>query len=402
MTKISYPVMLLMLAMFVALGPLATAMYLPAFPAMANAFQVGAGEIQLTLTAYMVGLSIAQLVCGPVADRWGRRPVLLAGLLLFALASLLCTLASSIPLLIAGRFLQAVGAAAGMVLARAIIRDTMAPVDATRALAHMGSTVAIAPAVGPIIGGLLAVHAGWWSIFLLLAICGVVSSAVAAVWIPETLRHEDRQALDARTIIGNYRLLLSHRVFLGFTLAASLIYCAHYAFLSNVSFVLIDLFKVPTQDFGWYYLLVLIAFISGNLLGARLTRRVALHKLIVTGGSLLAGGGLLMVILVLAGFARPAAIIGPELVISMGAGLMMPACVASALTPFGRLAGTASAMMGFLQMSMAALTSAVVGYLYDGTARPMAFAIAASGIGALLSYLLVIGRAQDVTPKTKQ
>jgi MFS transporter, DHA1 family, multidrug resistance protein len=387
MIKLTSPIAVVVLAAMVAMGPLATSMYLPAFPAMAETFGVGADRIQLTLSAYMIGLAIAQLLCGPLADRFGRKPLLLTGMALFCLGSVGCMFADSIAVLFGYRFFQAFGAASGMVLAQAMIRDTFAPVDAAKKLAYMASTTAIAPALAPVVGGVLLVAFGWPSIFLALALYAALILAVVGIGLPESLPHERRQTLHPRTVTGNYLSALGSRTFLAHALAVSLMFAGHYGFMSGAPFVLIELFEVPEAHFGWYFLFVVAAFITGNLLGARLTSKVGGHRLILAGGSLLVLAGVLLVSLVASGADTLASIIGPQVIYAIGSGMMMPQLIAGALAPFHHMAGTAASMLGFIQMGSAAASSALVGRLYDGTALPMVLVIALAGAGALIVYL---------------
>lgn len=390
MIRHTAPGMVLLLAAMTALGPLATSMYLPAFPAMTRAFGVGADQIQLTLSVYMIGLAVAQLVSGPLADRFGRKPLLLTGMALFALGSLGCMLAETITTLLAYRFLQAFGAAAGMVLSQAVVRDTFAPSDAARMLAYMGSTAALAPAVAPLVGGALLVQFGWPAIFAVLMAYAALTLAVVSVTLPESLPPERRQPLHPRVVLTNYRTVIGNRNFLGHALAVSLMFAGHYGFMSGAPFVLIELFGVPEAQFGWYFMFVVGAFITGSLAGARLLPRCGARRLVIAGSALLALAGALMVSLALLGAGSPAALIGPQLVYAIGAGLIMPQLIAGALMPFHHMAGTAAALLGFIQMGAAGVTSALVGRLYDGTALPMAAIITLAGAGALTVYLLLI------------
>ncbi|GHB08952.1 multidrug effflux MFS transporter [Modicisalibacter luteus] len=387
MIKLTSPIAVVVLAAMVAMGPLATSMYLPAFPAMAETFSVGADRIQLTLSAYMIGLAIAQLLCGPLADRFGRKPLLLVGMGLFCLGSVGCMFADSITVLFGYRFFQAFGAASGMVLAQAMVRDTFEPVEAAKKLAYMGSTTAVAPALAPVVGGALLVAFGWPSIFLFLAIYAALTLAVVGVGLPESLPRERRQTLHPRTVMDNYLSAISNRTFLAHALAVSLMFAGHYGFMSGAPFVLIELFEVPEAHFGWYFLFVVAAFIAGNLLGARLISKVGGHRLILVGGSLLVLAGVLVVSLVASGADTLAAIIGPQVIYAIGSGMMMPQLIAGALAPFHHMAGTAASMLGFIQMGSAATSSALVGRLYDGTALPMVLVIALAGASALVVYL---------------
>lgn len=390
MISLTSPAAVFLLAAMVALGPLATSMYLPAFPAMAQAFDVGADKIQLTLSAYMIGLAVAQLVYGPLADRFGRRPVLLGGLTLFSLGSIGCMSAESINTLLGYRFAQAFGAAAGMVLAQAVVRDTFEPLDAARRLGYMASTTALAPALAPVAGGVLLVQFGWPSIFLVLTIIAALVLIAVGCLLPESLPRNRRQTLHPLTVLRNYAAVTKSCTFLGHGLAMSLMFAGHYGFISGAPFVLINIFGVPEHQFGWYFMFVVGAFIVSSLVGAKLGHHFGSRCLILAGGTLLASAGILMATLVLVGTGSAVAVIGPQVIYALGAGLMMPQLIAGALMPFQRMAGTAAATLGFSQMSAAAAASALVGKLHDGTALPMTLTIAFAGIGTIVIYLALI------------
>ena len=229
----------ILLAAAVALGPLAIDMYLPALPAMGEALSANTGQVQLTLSIYMVGFALAQLVCGPLADRFGRKPIMIGGFLLFAIASVVCALATNIETLILCRFLQALGGSAGPVLGRAAVRDIYSPRDAAKIMAILASIMALAPAVAPTLGGFMVVSLGWSSIFLALGGYALIMAVVVAVGIPEPMRPENRQSLRVSSLWKNYRAIASDISFLGYTLTNSLTFAGLFAFLSGSSFVLL-------------------------------------------------------------------------------------------------------------------------------------------------------------------
>ncbi|MEP1583005.1 MAG: Bcr/CflA family efflux MFS transporter, partial [Marinobacter sp.] len=243
----------ILLAAAVALGPLAIDMYLPALPAMGEALSADTGQVQLTLSIYMVGFALAQLVCGPLADRFGRKPIMIGGFLLFAIASVVCALATNIETLILCRFLQALGGSAGPVLGRAAVRDIYSPRDAARIMAILASIMALAPAVAPTLGGFMVVSLGWSSIFLALGGYALLMAIVVAVGIPEPMHPENRQSLRISSLWKNYRAIASDISFLGYTLTNSLTFAGLFAFLSGSSFVLIDFLGVKPQYFGLFF-----------------------------------------------------------------------------------------------------------------------------------------------------
>ncbi len=387
------------LAMIMALAPLASATYIPAFPQIGAALNASAADVQLTLSTYMLGMAIAQPLYGPLADRWGRKPLILLGTALFTLASLGCMLSPSIEWLIACRFLQAFGAAGGLVLSQAIVRDVFQPIQAARMLAYISGVQAMAPAVGPLLGGAILLGLGWRPIFALFLLLGVLIILTVLAQLHETLGLERRQPISPRVILGNYRKVLGNRTFLGHSLALSFMTGGFYSFMSGAPFVLIELRGIPAAQFGGYYLLTILGFIAGSFVTARLSMHLASQRMVMLGAMLLAGAGMTMLALELNGLRTLWTVLGPQILFTFGSGLLMAHLISGALLPFPGMAATAAAAMGFLQMSAGALTSALVGKAYDGSALPMALLVAGCGVGALLSYLLLV--PQRPTPAVR-
>jgi DHA1 family bicyclomycin/chloramphenicol resistance-like MFS transporter len=376
-----------LLAALVAIGPLATDIYLPALPAIAKALDAGADEAQLTLSVFLLGFAVSQLIYGPIADRFGRKPVVLAGLGLFVAASVGCALAPSIDAMIAFRFLQALGGCVGPVLGRAAVRDIHGRQEAGRVLSYMASAMALAPGLAPIIGGYLLVLFFWPSVFAFVAIYGVIVTAVVALALPEPLPAHYRQSIQPRAILRNYSTLVRSRVFVGYTLAMSFVYSGLFAFVSGSSFVLIQFLGVPEQYYGYYFMLIVLGYIIGSLISGRLSPSWGMHRLMLFGSILATLAGTCMAGLSAAGVYTVAAVVGPHFVFMMGVGIVMPQAMAGAIGPFPRMAGSASALLGFTQMAIAAGAGALVGQLYDGTSHSMAYTIGAVGVLTLLSYL---------------
>ncbi|WP_417330256.1 multidrug effflux MFS transporter [Halomonas cupida] len=378
-----------LLAALTALGPLATDMYLPAMPAMRESLATGADEIQLTLSLYLIGFAVAQLLCGPLSDRYGRKPVLLGGMLLFLVASLVCAFAPDVEVLLAGRFLQALGGAAGPVLGRAAVRDIYGPFEASRILSYMASVMALAPALAPLFGATLLLWFGWYSIFISLAIYAAAMVALISI-LPEPLASDQRQSIRPSALFATFRMLIGQRDFVGYTLTNSFAFCGLFAFLSGSSFVLIDFLGVTPNQYGALFAMIVAGFFIGSMASAKLSRRLSRHNLLVIATMLSAVGGGVMAILSLTELHSVWAVIAPHMLFMVGFGIIMPQTMGGALAPNPQCAGSASALFGFVQMSIAAIAGGLVGVFHDGTSQSMAIAIGLAGLGSLASYHLIV------------
>jgi DHA1 family bicyclomycin/chloramphenicol resistance-like MFS transporter len=368
---------------------------LPSLPSLARYFAVGVDDIQLTLSVFLVGLAMAQLAYGPLSDRFGRRPVLLVGLAIYVAASVVCMLSPSVPVLVAARFVQAVGACVGPVLGRAVVRDVYGREGAARALAYMSAAMALAPAIGPILGGFLEDWFGWRVNFLALVLYG--SSGLVIAWriLPETNKAPDLQAAQPIRILLGYRGFLNHRSYVGYVLCCAFAYSGIFAFISGSSYVLQEVVGLGPIGFGLCFAGVVIGYIIGTIVAGRLSRRLGIDRLIAVGAGIGVAGGALLLALSLAGstrsgFAGALLIVGPMLVFMIGVGLVLPNSIAGAIGPFPRAAGAASALLGFTQMTAAAAIGIAVAALYDGSSVPMTATIAAVAVGVLLAFMLLV------------
>ena len=261
------PQLLALLAALVALGPLTVDMYLPAMPQMMVALNTDIAHMHMTLSAYLTGFAVFHLACGSLADRYGRRPVLLAGTALFVLASIGCALASHVDELFWYRFLQGIGACVGPTLARAIVRDVFGADRAARALSIIAMLMALAPAVAPALGGIMLLYFPWSSIFFFLALYGGSVTLLVYRYLGETL--PEQQSLHPAKIGRNYAELLVNRYFISVSVASSLIYGGLLVYLSSSSFVFITMFGVPAEYYGLIFISSVIGYILGSALSAR-------------------------------------------------------------------------------------------------------------------------------------
>ena len=384
------------LAALVALGPLSVDMYLPAMPAMQQALGADIAGMHLTLSAYLWGFAVFHLACGPLADRYGRRPVLLAGTGTFILASIGCALASSVEELTIYRFVQGIGACAGPTLARAITRDVFGPRGAARALSLIAMLMALAPAIAPGLGGLMLRYVPWPSVFFFLASYGCAVLLIVVCRIPETLPAP--QSLEPRAIAANYVELLRDPVFLPVASASALVYSGLMAYLACSGFVFIDMLGVPTEYFGLIFLTSVAGYMGGSAFSARLAARRRPARVLFGGIRLALLSTLLMLALHTLWPLSVLALIVPMALYAAALGLTLPQAMAMAMENFSRIAATNSSLFGFVQMGLSALVTALVGVVLVSTPMPMIVTMLAIDGFALLLVIYARRRAARHTP----
>ena len=391
----------LVLSMAVALGPLATDMYLPSFPQLGQFFHVSPSSVQWTLSVFMIGLAAVQLLVGPVSDRFGRKRVLLIGLVIFSLASYMAGQASSIEMLMIARILQSVGVCTAIVIPRAMVRDLFEREEAAKKLSLMGSFMGLAPAIAPILGGYLTVHYGWGIVFDFQAIYGGVIAVIICLFIKESLSLKDSRATQPKQIIANYKALLTTPVFMGYALTGALCFAGFFSYISSSSYVLIHLMNVPVDIFGYYFGFVVIGFIVGTLIGPRVTSRFGLEAALRFGTVFPLIGGSILMSLTLMDILHPLAIVLPMVVYNMGVGMVMPQSQAAAIHPFPEKAGAAAALTGCLLLGLAALTAFLVAHFYTETPMPMVIAVFTLGLMAFLCCRMKVNSPEPTPlPKT--
>jgi DHA1 family bicyclomycin/chloramphenicol resistance-like MFS transporter len=386
------PWLLALLAALVALGPLSVDMYLPAMPRMMAALDTDISRMHLTLSTYLTGFAIFHLLCGPLADRFGRKPILIGGTVLFVAASIGCSLSTTVEELLLFRFIQGVGACVGPTLARAVARDVYGPTRAARALSLIAMLMALAPAIAPTLGGVLLLWLPWPTIFYFLAFYGVTMIILIRVFLAESL--PQRQSLHPVVIAGNYAKLFRDPIFLTATFASSFIYAGLLAYLSSSSFVYIDMLGVPVEYFGFIFLTSVAGYMLGSAVSARLTRHFDSEYTILLGSLLatVAAGAMWLGTQVLPD--NIWVLILPMVFYATGIGLVLPNAMAVALHSFPHIAGTASALLGFIQMSLSASSTALVGAFLKDTPYPMVkFMFFITTLSLILSVLLYRGRS---------
>ncbi|MCX7295561.1 MAG: multidrug effflux MFS transporter [Hyphomicrobiales bacterium] len=380
-----------MLAALTAIGPLSTDMYLPSLPDIARALTASTAQVQLTISAYLIGFAVGQIIYGPISDRHGRKPVLLAALGLYSAATFICALSPSIDVLIAARALQALGGSGCIMVARAIVRDLYSGPRAGRELSVMGSVMALAPVVAPIVGGVLQTAFGWRSVFVTLVIAGVGGAIVIWLVLPETLRQKASEPVSPASMLRSYGIVVRHPAYLSYMALATGSYAGLFAWISGASFVLQNLYGLSPLDFGIAFALSAVGYLTGTNLATRFVMRLGLDRTIGFGCGALAAGGLGMVASVALGFTSAFALVLPVAVYLAGMGMVLPQSVAGAMTPFPERAGAASALFGFVQQSIAAICGATVGALLGHDAWPVAGAVALMGVATLLLWAATRG-----------
>ncbi len=390
MTAVAAPrsgaVVNVLLTGLVAFQAISTDLYLASLPTMVQIFATTEAKVQLTLSVFLLGSALMQLAYGPISDRFGRRPVLRVAIALYVAASLACAAAPTIEALIFFRLMQAVGSCAGVTLGRAVARDLYAPVVAARVLAYMASAMAIAPIIGPMLGSWMTVHLGWQANFLFLAGFGAICLVGLYTLLDETNLHPDPHAIAPKRILSNYASLLRDRVYVGYALAVTLAYCGIFCFISGSSFTLIDVLGLPTEYFGFCFGAAAAGYSVGALMAGRLIARFGIQPMVTTGTLISAVFGLLGALLAWAGIATVWAVLLPFVVVMVGIGFTLPAAIAGAIGPYPRMAGAAAAMVGFLQLGIAAAVGVGVGQILDGTTRPMMTAVALVSTLGLASF----------------
>ena len=387
-----WPVNLLLTGL-VAFQAISTDLYLASLPTMQRVFETDEARVQLTLSVFLLGSAVMQLAYGPISDRFGRRPVLRFAIALYVLASLACALAPTIEALILFRLLQAIGSCAGVTLGRAVARDLYAPTVAAKVLAYMASAMAIAPILGPMLGSWMTVAFGWQANFLFLSAFGALCLIGLYTLLDETNLRRDATATSPRRILANYARLLGDRTYLGYAFAVTLSYCGIFCFISGSSFTLIGVLGLPTAYFGFCFGAAAAGYSAGALMAGRLIARFGIQRMVTAGTLLSAAFGLLGAALAWAGIETVAAVLLPFIVVMVGIGLALPAAIAGAIGPFPQMAGAASAMVGFLQLGVAAAVGIGVGHLLDGTTRPMMTAIAVVTLADLVLFWALVLKA---------
>jgi DHA1 family bicyclomycin/chloramphenicol resistance-like MFS transporter len=377
---------LLILGGLSAFGPLSIDMYLPALPRLAVDLGASDSTVQLTLTAFIVGLAVGQVVAGPLSDAYGRRTPLLIGLALYVVGSVAAAVSPDITLLIVARAVQALGAAAGLVISRATVRDLFSGKAMTKFFSMLMLVNGLAPIIAPVLGGQLLNFTTWRGVFVVLTGFGVLLLVVVAVAMPEPLAVANRTPARLGGVLRTYAGLLADRSFLGYALASGLMFAGLFAYISGSSFALQGVYGLSPQQFSLVFGLNGVGIVLAGQLNGRLVGRFSERTLLAAGLIVAAVGGLGVLVAVTAGLGLIGLVI-PLLVVVSSIGLVMPNASSLALAEHARSAGAASALLGVLQFVIGGVATPLVGLGGPGTALPMALTMAGFGVLALLAFL---------------
>ncbi len=375
-----------------AFGPVSVDMYLPAFPSIARHYDTSIDNVQLTLATFMIGMAAGQFIYGSLSDRYGRRRPLIAGTALYIAASLGCALAPSVGALIGLRFVQALGACAGMVVTRAIVRDLFYGAEAARFYSLLILVFGVSPIVGPLLGAQILAVAGWQAIFLVLVGFGLVC-LLGSLWLPETLPPERRRRGGLSELAGSYRQLIGDRKFNAYAFTQAFCGGTMLAYLVGSPAVLIDHYDLSPQAFGLIFGANALGLVAASQLTGRLLKTYRLGA--VLRGAVLAQlvGAVTVLVVAITGVGGLAGLLPPLFVVVSCFGVIMPTATALALSPFPAIAGSAAALLGGIGSTVAAVSGALVGAIALSPTLSMATVIAVASALATAVLLLAAPRS---------
>ncbi len=376
---------ILILGALTALGPFSIDMYLPAFPAIAEALHTDIAHVTLSLTSFFVGISVGQLICGPLLDRFGRKKPLVIGLVIYILAAIGCAVVPGVWWLVGMRLLLALGGCVGMVAGRAVVRDVFPVHETAGVFSTLMLVMGIAPIIAPTVGGYVTAYLGWRYVFVVLAVIALLMLVAVVRYLPESKTPDATVSLRIKAICREYLEVMKERSFVWYTIAGGAASAGMFAYISGSPFVYMKLFGLSESQYGWAFGANAFGLIAGSqvnrvLLKTYTPAKIALALAIV----LMAVAGLL----VLAGFWQAQwLVMGLVWCFLLCLGFLSPNTTALALQPFTRYAGSASALLGAIQMVAGALASAAVSMLHNGTIVPMVAVMAGCAAVSLLSQM---------------
>jgi len=379
------------LSILMGFASISTDLYLPAMPAMGHSLGVDAGTMELAISSYLIGFSLGQLLWGPISDRYGRRSSVAVGLLLFVIGSAGCAVAANAHALIGWRIVQALGACAGVALSRAMVRDLYTGNRAAQMLSTLLTVMAVAPLIGPLVGGQIVVLAGWRAIFWVLVVIGLLTFAL--LWtIPETLPSARRNMEPLGRAMFRYGELLGNRQLLGYAGTGGFLYAGMFAYIAGTPFAYINFYHVPAERYGLLFGLAVAGIMGANLLNSRLVLRYGYDRILLVGALMAMLTAIAAAIAGRTGWGGLWGLVAPLVLFASTTGLIVANSITGALAHFPHRAGAVSALVGAVHYGSGIMGSALVGILADGTPWPMGMVIGITGVGCCLSARLVLKR----------
>ena len=380
--------LILILGCLTAIGPLSIDMYLPAFPEIAKSLHTSVAQVTLSLSSFFIGISAGQFLYGPLLERFGRKKPLYLGLSIYLLASVGCALATSVNALIALRLLQALGGCVGMVASRAMIRDLFDVKENAKIFSTLMLVVAVSPIIAPTLGGYITAALGWHYVFVMLIIIAISILIAIYFLLPETKKPDPGFSLKPKPIIKSYAAVLTHPQFYTYALTAAISAASIYTYIAGSPHVFMELFHVNEKQYGWIFALIAMGLIGASQLNSVLLKNYTSQQIIKTALRCQSIIGAVMVVMIVFGWVDLFGIIFFIFIFLCCQGFVFPNASALSLAAFGHNAGSASALLGGIQMGIGAGTSAVVSVLQNSTALPMASVMACCAISALCIFLL--------------
>lgn len=394
--KQSHFYLILILGLMSAIGPLSIDMYLPAFTSIATALNTSVANVTLSLSSFFVGISIGQLLYGPLLERYGRKIPLYFGLTLYAVSALACATAMSIEALIIFRFLQALGGCVGMVASRAMVRDLFDVKDNAKVFSTLMLVIAVSPIIAPTLGGFISTHLGWRYIFVMLII--VIAFIIAGIYflLPNGKGPNPSFSLKPTAIASSFLSIIKHPQFALFTFSGSVASAGLYAFISGSPYVFLEIFKLTEQHYGWVFAFVASGLIGSSQLNSFFLKKYKSEQIIKTALYVQSIVAIILATTSIFGFSELFSTIVLIFLYLCCQGFIFPNASALSMAPFGHNAGNASALMGFIQMSLGALMSAMVSVLHNDSTLPMTGVMAFCSVTA--TFILAIGKMKELNP----
>lgn len=372
-----------------ALSPVAMNIFIPSMPNLTASLNTNHSTAQLTLTFYLVAFAIAQLIHGPLSDKFGRRPILLVGVVVFTIASVGCAWAYNVEQLIFGRILQATGGCAGVVITRAIVRDLYERDKAASLLGYMTMVMALAPLMAPTIGGFIDQYSSWRMSFYVVGFMGLMAYLLAFKLLHET-NHQLVDNIEVKQIFSNYYQLLREKQYIGFVAGMAFSSSVFFSFVAGAPFLVTKILKLEPSVYGFYFVMVSVGYICGNFLSGKLTTHLGSYKMFMLSNIVISVGMAALLYVSYVGITQPVYLFASMALVACANGLAIPSAMASALSIRPEIAGTASGLAGFSQISLGAFATFVVGYFHDGTVLPMIISMVVGGVLSILCFLLLI------------